>query len=63
MKPIPAIVEQHIDVEHSYSVISVALAGERHAETSAKRHEQLGAAARETAAMRRRANRAAGPSS
>jgi hypothetical protein len=53
MKPIPAIVEKHVDVEHSYSVISVALAGERDAGNTAARHEQLGAAARETQKLRR----------
>lgn len=52
-KPIPAIVEKQVDVEHSYAVISVALAGERDAGNTAARHEQLGAAARETQKLRR----------
>lgn len=53
MKPIPAIVEQHIDVDLIAEQIIVALAGEREATSSAVRHEQLGAAARETAKARR----------
>ncbi len=52
-KPIPAIVEKHADIEASYSVISVALAGERDAGNAAARHEQLAGAARETQRLRR----------
>lgn len=52
-RPIPAIVEKTFDVERSFSLISVSLAGERDAEKTAQRHEKLGAAARETAALRR----------
>lgn len=53
MKPIPAIVEKHVDVDLLERQIAVALAGEREAESSAKRHEQLAGAARETQRMRR----------
>lgn len=53
MKPVPAIVEKAIDIELSYSVISVAMAGERDADASARRHEGLALAARETAKLRR----------
>lgn len=53
MKPIPAIVEKHVDVDLLEQQIAVALAGEREAESSAKRHEQLAGAARETQRMRR----------
>ncbi len=52
-KPIPAIVERAFDVEHSLSVIAVALAGMRDAGKTAARHEQLSAAARETEKLRR----------
>lgn len=54
MKPIPAIVETAaIDVDLIDKQIAVALAGKADAERTADRHEQLGAAARETAKMRR----------
>lgn len=54
MKPIPAIVEPaQVDVEGIAQQIIVALADERHAETSATRFEQQATAARETARMRR----------
>lgn len=54
MKPIPAIVEPaQIDVDLVAEQVIVALAEQRQAETSAARHEQQAAAARETARMRR----------
>jgi hypothetical protein len=53
VKPIPAIVEKQVDIERSYSVISVALAGERDAGATAVRHEQLASAAREAQKLRR----------
>lgn len=54
MKPIPAIVERHMAaVDHLAEIIIVALAGERDAGNTAARHEQLGAAARETQKLRR----------
>lgn len=55
MKPIPAIVEPApVDIDAAAEHIIVALAGEQDAVRSATRHEQLGQAARETAALRRR---------
>lgn len=54
MKPIAAIVEPALDVDLLVKQITVALADERHAETSARRWEQQAVAARETAKVRRR---------
>lgn len=54
MKPIPAIIESDTSaIDHLAEVIIVALAGERDAGNTATRHEQLGAAARETQKLRR----------
>lgn len=54
MKPIPAIVEPaQVDVDLCEKQILVALAGERDAESSAKRHQQQADAARATAKARR----------
>lgn len=54
MKAIAAIIEPApIDMELLSKQLSVALAEERQAETSAARHEQQAAAARETARVRR----------
>lgn len=54
MKPIPAIVEPaQVDVDLLEQQVKVALAEERQTETSAERHEQQAAAARETVKMRR----------
>lgn len=54
MKPIPAIVEPaEVDLALIGQQLSVALAGKLDAERTAERHDKAGAAARESARMRR----------
>lgn len=53
MKPALAIVAAAIDIDASVARVLAALAGERDAVSAADKHERLGAAARETAKVRR----------
>lgn len=53
MKPALAIVAAAVDIDASVARVLTALAGERDAVTAADKHARLGAAARETAKVRR----------